>query len=199
MLIDMKNVALRGISEIYIAFCRGFNSYDLDQMTSPPPQCHVHQNHLLLFTLLYEICFREKSLSRIFTKNFSLQVWLTALMFDVCLVFKHLQQKLQKSELLILDVLTARDTALRELDIIRHGPIGGRKEEKYGMSNDDESEVRNARKSHSFVDGRKRSNAATRKEIVLSAINFLGEGCRLKKMVRLKISPGSLGQGLQRR
>ena len=84
-------------------------------------------------------------------------------MFDVCLVFKHLQQKLQKSELLILDVLTARDTALRELDIIRHGPIGGGKEEKYGMSNDDESEVRNARKSHSFVDGRKRSNAAIKK------------------------------------
>ena len=41
------------------------------------------------------------------------------------------------------------------------------------MSN--ESEVQNARESHSFVDGRKGSNVAIGKEIVLSAINFLGE------------------------
>ncbi len=89
--------------------------------------------------------------------------------------------KLQKSSLLILDVLTARDTALREFDIIKDGPIGGGKEEKYGMSNDDESEVRNARKSHSFVDGRKRLNAAVRNEIVLSSINFLSERLQIEE------------------
>ena len=74
------------------------------------------------------------------------------MIFNVCQLFKHLQQKLQKSGLLIRDVLTTRDTALRELNIIRDGPIEGDKYEKNGMNNDDESKIRNARKSHSSVD-----------------------------------------------
>lgn len=78
-------------------------------------------------------------------------------------------------------MLTARDTALRGLDIIRDGPIGGGKEEKYSMSNDDESKIRSAKKSHSFVDGRKSSNAAIRNEIVLSAINFFGERLQIEE------------------
>ena len=69
-------------------------------------------------------------------------------------------------------MLTVRDTSLRELDLIKDGPIEGGRDEEYGMSNDAESEIRNARKSHSSVDGLKiNTNIAIRNEIVLSAIN----------------------------
>ena len=52
-------------------------------------------------------------------------------MFDVCTIFKELQKKSQKSQLIILDVMTARETGLRELHLIEEGPIAGGMEEKH--------------------------------------------------------------------
>ena len=52
-------------------------------------------------------------------------------------------------------MLTVRDTILGELNIMQYGPIEGGNKEEYRMINGDESEIWNARKSHSSVDGLK--------------------------------------------
>lgn len=85
-------------------------------------------------------------------------------MFDVCTIFKELQKKFQKSQLIILEVMTARETALRELRLMEEGPIAGGMEEKH-MMDDVEDDI----SRHS------RSHLAIRSEILLSAINFLGQ------------------------
>ena len=61
---------------------------------------------------------------------------------------------------------------MRKLNSIEHGPITGGNADEYTISSDNENEVRNAKKRHYFVDGRKRSDVAVKIEIVLSAINF---------------------------
>jgi hypothetical protein len=85
-------------------------------------------------------------------------------MFDVCTIFKELQKKFQKSQLIILDVMTARETALRELNLMREGPITGGMEEKHMIKDGQDDTSRHSR-----------SNSAIRSEILLSAINFLGQ------------------------
>ena len=107
------------------------------------------------------------------------QVWLTAVMLDLCHVFKNLQQKLQKSNIMILDVMTARETALRELHLMKEGPIAGGNEEKFAFE-DERNEVRKSRANHCYVDGRSRSLSAIRYEVLLSAINFLGERLQIE-------------------
>ena len=54
-------------------------------------------------------------------------------MYDIRTIFKELQKKLQKSQLIILDVMTARETALRELHLMEEGPIAGEMEEEHTM------------------------------------------------------------------
>ena len=85
-------------------------------------------------------------------------------MFDVCTIFKELQKKFQKSQLIILDVMTARETALRELHLMEEGPIAGGMEEKHMIEGVEDDISRNSR-----------SHLAIRSEILLSAINFLGQ------------------------
>ena len=85
-------------------------------------------------------------------------------MFDVCTIFKELQKKFQKSQLIILDVMTARETALRELHLMEEGPIAGGMEEKHVIKGVEDDISRNSR-----------SHLAIRSEILLSAINFLGQ------------------------
>lgn len=48
----------------------------------------------------------------------STQCILTGLMFDVVAVFESLEKGLQKSHLILPDVLTLRDAALRKLEIM---------------------------------------------------------------------------------
>ena len=85
-------------------------------------------------------------------------------MFDVCTIFKELPKKFQKSQLIILDVMTARETALRELHLMEEGPIAGGMEEKHMIEGVEDDISRNSR-----------SHLAIRSEILLSAINFLGQ------------------------
>lgn len=60
----------------------------------------------------------------------SLQCQLTALMYDVYDVFTDLQMGLQKSHLILPDILTLRDAALRKFDVMSSGPFPGGEEEK---------------------------------------------------------------------
>ena len=65
----------------------------------------------------------------------SQQVLLTALMADVTLVLQDLQKSFQSANLILPDVLTVRDNALRKLNIIRNGPLPGGHEEKFVSNN----------------------------------------------------------------
>ena len=82
-------------------------------------------------------------------------------MFDVYTIFKELQKKFQKSQLIIFDVKTARKTALREFHLMEEGPIAGGMEEKHMIKGVEDDISRNSR-----------SHLAIRSEILLSVINF---------------------------
>ena len=60
--------------------------------------------------------------------------------------------------------MTARETALRELRLIKEGPIAGGMEEKHMMQDVEDDISRHSR-----------NRTAIRSEILLSAINFLGQ------------------------
>ena len=53
------------------------------------------------------------------------QIWLTALMGDVAKVFKNLQKNFQSDDLILTDVITCRDTAIRKLDLMSNAPYPG--------------------------------------------------------------------------
>ena len=52
-------------------------------------------------------------------------------MFDLCNIFKNLQKVFQKSNLILLDVISARDAAIVNLDVLKEMPLPSEKEEKY--------------------------------------------------------------------
>ena len=78
--------------------------------------------------------------------------------------FQRVAEEVQKSQLIILDVMTARETALRELHLMEEGPIAGGMEEKHMIEGVEDDISRNSR-----------SHLAIRSEILLSAFNFLGQ------------------------
>eukprot|EP00795_Rhopilema_esculentum_P004850 gene4850-21179_t len=55
---------------------------------------------------------------------------------------KDFEQQLQKSNIMILDVMTAREIALRELQLMKEGPIAGGNEEKFAINEEERTEVR---------------------------------------------------------
>lgn len=116
----------------------------------------------------------------------SQQVLLTALMADVTLVLQHLQKSFQSTNLILPDVLTVRDNALRKLSIIRNGPLPGGHEEKFVSNNstdntddfssvndDNEGEHARRRVAHKYVTTGRRLWPAVRTEVVQAFINFL--------------------------
>ena len=48
-------------------------------------------------------------------------------MFDICSIFKNLQKLFQKSNLILPDALTAKDSAVEHLKIMKDLPIPGGK------------------------------------------------------------------------
>lgn len=60
-------------------------------------------------------------------------------MYDLCRIFKNLQQMFQKSDLILLDVLTARDAAIVNLNVLKEIPVSGGEEERYpnGLAEED--------------------------------------------------------------
>jgi len=103
-----------------------------------------------------------------------------------------LQKILQTTALILPDVLTARDSAMRKLNIIKSGPLlGGQEERLLNMScstqmdireneRDDEADERisdtcNDKRNvpNQYVTTGRRQWLAAREEVVLSFINFL--------------------------
>ena len=48
------------------------------------------------------------------------QVWLTALMIDVCAVFRYVEKETQKPHIIVPDILRYRDIALEKLNLLSH-------------------------------------------------------------------------------
>ena len=106
-------------------------------------------------------------------------------MFDICNIFKNLQKVFQKSNLILFDVISARDAAIVNLSVLKEMPLLGGKEEKY------REELEHCRlKLMKVVEGARgrmqlrnkyattasKQESAVRLEVVQSAINFLTKG-----------------------
>ena len=103
---------------------------------------------------------------------------LTYTLFDICSIFKNLQKLFQKSNLILPDVLTAKDSAMEHLKIMKDLHIPGGKEEKNlenSHKDDCGTSVRKAKTAHQFVSSGSRHSHAIRNEIVVSVINFLDQ------------------------
>ena len=100
-------------------------------------------------------------------------------MFDLCAIFKTLQKLFQKSNLIPVDVITAKDSAMESLKIMKVIPVpGGKKELSLELQEEDSEQGRPTRRTssaHQFVTSRNRESNGIRNEIVQSAINFHGQ------------------------
>jgi len=118
------------------------------------------------------------------------QFWLTTLMFDLCKIFKNLQKIFQKSHLILLDIITARDAAVENLKVMNEMPIPGGREEKCRGNFEEVSSPTNSRQKRNimnkYVTTTHRNDMAVRTEIVQSAINFLDERMNLENDGTLK-------------
>ena len=98
-------------------------------------------------------------------------------MCDLCNIFKNLQKIFQKSDLFLLDVLTARDAVIVNLNLMKEMPVPGGQEERYlndFMETDIEERcVRRTSQAHRCVTSMNREDGSVRIEIIQSAINFL--------------------------
>ena len=61
----------------------------------------------------------------------SQQFWLTVVMYDLCAIFQRIQNIFQRCDLILPDVITARDAVIRNHIIMKQMPIPGGKEEHY--------------------------------------------------------------------
>eukprot|EP00794_Sanderia_malayensis_P011396 gene11397-12582_t len=115
------------------------------------------------------------------------QVWLTTVVHGLCKIFKNLQKIFQKSDFILLDVLTARDVAIVNLNVMKEMPVpGGQEEENLKNLNPSEesSAERNIRKTsqaHRFVTSLRREDGPIRVEIVQSAINVLNQRMNIEQ------------------
>ena len=99
-------------------------------------------------------------------------------MFDTCSIFNNLQKLFQKSNLILPDVLAAKDSAVEHLKIMKDLSIpGGKGEQNLENRHEDDCDtsVRKAKTTHQFLSSGSRDSHAIRNEIVESAINFLDQ------------------------
>lgn len=115
-------------------------------------------------------------------KNNSFQKWMTSLMGDVLDIFRVMQQQMQRNDLILPDVLTCRDAAVRKLTLMEEKPFPGKREEK-ATENDDENyeEVCHRRVANKFVTNTRRQKQAIRTETVAAAKNFLAERLNIEQ------------------
>ena len=102
--------------------------------------------------------------------------WLTTIL----LYFNYISTNskiFQGSDLILPDIITARDAAMRNLIIMKEMSVPGGKEERYLQSLElsGEENERIKQTNNEFVTSMRRNNDAMRVEIVQSAITFLSE------------------------
>jgi hypothetical protein len=71
---------------------------------------------------------KEKDKARGFLKNWhpsSIQTWLTALMVDICSVFRYVEKECQKKDIILPDILRYVDVAVQKLELMDVKPYPG--------------------------------------------------------------------------
>jgi len=121
----------------------------------------------------------------------SQQLWLTVVMYDLCVIFQRIQKIFERSDLILPDIITARGAAIRNLIIMKEMPVPGGKEEHYlrnlELSGEENKSLRQT--NNQFVTSMRSSDDAVRVEIVQSAINFLNERMNIEEdgtIIKLK-------------
>jgi hypothetical protein len=120
------------------------------------------------------------------------QVYLTAIMSDVCSIFRYLEKQLQKPEVIVSDTLSHRDVAIKKLLFMKDKPYPGGAENHLKCAQTEENDdcetaevaplpKRTAFREHNLVTSFARAREAIRNEIVLSAINFLEQRLDLEQ------------------
>jgi precorrin-4 methylase len=67
---------------------------------------------------------KEKAKAGGFTNTWNdRQIWRTALLSDILDVFQVLQKQFQRDDLLLCDIMTIRDGALRKIELMKAGPF----------------------------------------------------------------------------
>ena len=108
-----------------------------------------------------------------------LAVRLTAVMHDICVIFSHLQKKLQRDKLILPEVLEARESAITQLGMMLDEPLpGGREAEMCNRRTEEGPSGRRVINSNVTT---ARSFDAVRQEVVQSATNFLEERLALEQ------------------
>ena len=167
------------------------------------PGCHIMWNEAL--SGKNDEDKREKAEARGFLKIWakgSLQLWLTSLMGDVTSVFQTLQKQLQAGDLIMPDVITCRDMALRKLKIMKSGPYPGGIETKFFAdphnandlysNNEHIEQKRLAASHHSLVQSNRSNFQSIRVEVIASASNFLSERLCMEQERIIKYMKGIL-------
>ena len=117
-------------------------------------------------------------------------------MGDILEIYQQLQQKLQRDDLILPDVITCKDIAIRKLNIMKDNPYPGRREASLAEASEENEAapergkfklilillywfnslfaiLTEGKRLHHFVTTKYRSKTAIRQEVVESAINFL--------------------------
>ena len=99
----------------------------------------------------------------------SQQLWLTVVMYDLCVIFQRIQKIFERSDLILPDIITARGAAIRNLIIMKEMPVPGGKEEHYlknlELSGEENKSLRQT--NNQFVTSM-RSDDAVRKKVLES-------------------------------
>ena len=77
---------------------------------------------------------KECSIARGFLSKWkadSQKFWLTVVMYDLCEICQRIQKIFQRSDLILPDIISARDAAIRNLILMKEMPVPGGKGERY--------------------------------------------------------------------
>ena len=119
-------------------------------------------------------------------------VRLTAVMHDICVIFTHLQKKLQDAKITLPEVLEVRDSAITQMGMMLNEPLpGGKEGETRGRGTTDDGPSRR-RVVNSYVTTA-RSFDAVRQEVVQSVINFLEERLSLEQQGIVSVMQALVG------
>lgn len=96
----------------------------------------------------------------------AIQTWQAALMGDITYIYSGLQKRCRQGSLLLPDVMTCRDQAVRKLRLMETVPFPGGHKSKVTISEPGVQSEEHRRKSNLFVSTKRRSRAAVQLECV---------------------------------
>ena len=105
------------------------------------------------------------------------------MIYDLCAIFQRIQRLFQRSDLILSDIITARNATIQNLIIMKKVPVPGGKEEHrlHNLELGGEENASLKQTNNQLATSIRGSNDAVRIEIVQSAINFLNERMNIEE------------------